>query len=272
MIIRLGQLAGPSTPCETVVVLPDAPDRPATAVHLELRRHAAEMPHHHHRREPAYPALPGAVTCGRRWVVDRAADMRGLDPGQRTAQQPPYPPNARLAYLFVEPGAADIPRRAACTLSISRMIREMGVAPRRTRRRGLPADGHFSRLARVLLDELTLMPGSGLRLPASSHPKIALVTAQLAAAPAGQRPCVNGRKHVGVSERSFGVSMDSGNEAQLRPMATTAPPSRCAPRTRKRRECAACVRRPRVRRSPTAFIVMFKKGDGHTASTLSRLK
>ena len=261
MIIRLGQLAGRSTSCETVVVLPDAPDRPATAVHLDFADYEAEMPHHHHRQGQLILALHGAVTCTAAdglWIVPPTCAV--WIPGGVPHSNHPTP-NARLAYLFVEPGAADMPQ-SCCTLSISPMIREMILrladAPA-----GSAADDHFSRLARVLLDELTLMPGSGLRLPTSSHPKIALVTAQLAAAPADRRPLREWAKQVGMSERSFkrlmvqetGLSFGRWRR-QLHLLVAL-------------RELASGASVQHVSgilgyESPTAFIVMFKKAMGMT--------
>jgi len=184
MIIRLGQLAGHAASCQTVVV-PDGSGRSATAVHLDFADYEAEMPHHHHRQGQLILALHGAVTCTAAdclWIVPPTCAV-WIPGGVPHSNHPTS--NARLAYLFVEPGAAVMPQNC-CTLSISPMIREMILrladAPEAS-----ATDDHFDRLTQVLLDELTLMPESGLRLPTSAHPKIALVTALLAATPADWR-------------------------------------------------------------------------------------
>jgi hypothetical protein len=156
---------------------------------------------HHHRQGQLILALHGAVTCTAAdglWIVPPSCGV-WIPGGVPHSNRPT--PNARLAYLFVEPGAAAMPQNC-CTLSISPMVREMVLrladAPT-----AAGADDHFGRLARVLLDELTLMPGSGLLLPTSAHPKIAMVTALLAEAPADRRPLREWAKYVGMSERSF---------------------------------------------------------------------
>jgi hypothetical protein len=78
--------------------------------------------------------------------------------------------NARLSFLFVEPGAAALPTQC-CTLSISPMLREMilhlAAIPQAYER-----GGHTEQLVRVLLDELALMPVEHFHLPVSDHPKI----------------------------------------------------------------------------------------------------
>lgn len=200
MIINLGQLRGQDTSCHAVVV-PDRTGLSATAVHLDFAGYEAEMPHHHHRQGQLILALHGAVTCTAAdalWIVPPACGV--WIPGGVPHSNHPTP-NARLAYLFVEPGAARMPE-TCCTLSISPMVREMILrfadAPAAS-----VADDHFGRLARVLLDELALMPRSGLTLPTSAHPKIAAVTALLAANPADWRPLREWAKHVAMSERSF---------------------------------------------------------------------
>ncbi len=93
--------------------------------------------------------------------------------------------NARLSYLFVEPGAAALPLEC-CTLSVSPMLREM-ILHLADVPGSYGPDDHVGRLVRVLLDELALMPKQGLELPVSSHPKIAMIAAA----------------HVAMSERSL---------------------------------------------------------------------
>lgn len=261
MIVRLGQLAGREASCHTAIVLPDGPDRQATAVHLDFADYEGEMPFHHHRQGQLILALHGAVTCTAAdglWIVPPSCGV--WIPGDVPHSNHPTP-NARLAYLFVEPGAAAMPQNC-CTLSISPMVREMVLrladAPTAS-----AADAHFGRLARVLLDELALMPGSGLRLPTSAHPKIALVTALLADAPADRRPLREWARHVGMSERSFkrlmvqetGLSFGRWRRqlhllVALRELATGASVQHVASIL--------------GYESPTAFIVMFKKAMGMT--------
>ncbi|ALN71918.1 helix-turn-helix domain-containing protein [Aureimonas sp. AU20] len=260
MIVKLGQLGGYTTSCHAAVV-PDGSGRPATAFHLDFADYEAEMPHHHHRQGQLILSLHGAVTCTAAdglWIVPPTCGV--WIPGGVPHSNHPTP-NARLAYLFVEPGAAAMPPNC-CTLSISPMVREMILrladAPAATE-----ADDHFSRLARVLLDELAQMPGSGLRLPTSAHPKIALVTAMMAAAPADRRSLGEWAHHVAMSERSFkrlmvqetGLSFGRWRR-QLHLLVAL-------------RELASGASVQHVSgllgyESPTAFIVMFKKAMGMT--------
>jgi len=161
---------------------PDATDRPAVASRLQVADHDAEIPVHDHRKGQLILALHGAVTCevaNALWIVPPQCGVwiPGSMPHSNRATA-----NARLCYLFVEPGVVDLPLHCV-TLSISPMVREMILhladAPQ-----DYPRGGHTDRLARVLLDELVQMPAERLYLPVSDHPKIRALAAALSANPA----------------------------------------------------------------------------------------
>lgn len=205
MISKSGQSAKTRRPCSADVD-PDRSDRPAVALHVDFSDYEAEVPQHRHPQGQLILALHGAVTCTAAnglWIVppDCGVWIPGGVPHSNQVT-----PNARLSYLFVEPGAADLPLEC-CTLSVSPMLREMilrlaevpgGHAPA-----SHPPDDHTGRLLRVLLDELALMPKEGLRLPVSSHPKIAAITAALTAEPGDRRTLGDWAAHVAMSERSL---------------------------------------------------------------------
>lgn len=257
MIVKLGQSAKRVQSCSDDV---DSigPRRSANALHLDFTDYTAEMPRHHHRQGQLILALHGAVTCTAAdglWIVPPTCAV--WIPGDVPHSNHPTA-NARLAYLFVEPDAAVMPQ-TCCTLAISPMVREMilrlAEAP--------SVDEHFDRLARVLLDELTQMPASGLKLPTSDHPKIAMVTELLAADPADRRSLREWATLVAMSERSFkrlmaqetGLSFGRWRR-QLHLLVAL-------------RELASGASVQNVSNilgyeSPTAFIVMFKKAMGMT--------
>jgi AraC-like DNA-binding protein/quercetin dioxygenase-like cupin family protein len=263
MIVRLGQILDGDASCNTVVVLSEDAGRLATAVDLDFADYEAEMPRHQHRQGQLILALHGAVTCTANnglWIVPPTCGI-WIPGGVPHSNHPTS--NARLAYLFVEPGAAVLPD-GCCTLSISPMIREMIL--RLADEPTTPtSDDHPNRLASVLLEELSRMPASGLMLPTSTHPKVALVTSELAAAPADRRPLLQWAKRVGMSERSFkrlmvqetGLSFGRWRQ-QLHLLVAL-------------RELASGASVQHVSgvlgyESPTAFIVMFKKAMGVTPS------
>ncbi|MFT8990419.1 MAG: helix-turn-helix transcriptional regulator [Gluconobacter albidus] len=240
---------------------PDWPDRPAVAVHLDFSDYEAEVPQHQHRQGQLILALHGAVTCTAAnglWIVtpDCGVWIPGGVPHSNRVTS-----NARLSYLFVEPGAAALPLEC-CTLSVSPMLREMILhladAPG-----GYRPDDHIGRLVRVLLDELALMPKQGLELPISSHPKIAMIAAALTAEPSDRRTLGEWAVHVAMSERSLKRLMvqETGLtfgrwRRQLHLVIAL-------------RELASGATVQRVSsdlgyESATAFIVMFKKALGTT--------
>lgn len=142
---------------------PDETDRPAVASRLQVAEHDAEIPVHEHRKGQLILALHGAVTCevaNALWIVPPQCGVwipGGMPHSNRATA------NARLCYLFVEPGVVDLPAQCV-TLAISPMLREMILhladAPL-----DYPHGSHTNRLARVLLDELVQMPAEHLSLP-----------------------------------------------------------------------------------------------------------
>ena len=200
MISKSGQSARKLRPCNADFD-PERSDRPAVALHVDFSNYEAEVPQHQHRQGQFVLALHGAVTCTAAdglWIVPPGCGV-WIPGGVPHSNQ--VTPNARLCYLFVEPGAAALPREC-CTLSVSPMLREMIL-----RLADVPGsyadDDHVGRLERVLLDELALMPKEGLGLPVSRHPKIAMIAAALTAEPSDRRTLGEWAAHVAMSERSL---------------------------------------------------------------------
>jgi AraC-like DNA-binding protein len=174
---------------------------PAMAFRVDFADYEVEGVQHRHPQGQLILALHGAVTCTAEsgvWVVppDCGLWVPGGVPHSNHVTS-----NARLTYLFVEPGAAKLPDEC-CTLSVSPMLREMIHRAADLSERGVP-DGHVDRLTRVMLDELALMPRERLELPVSDHPKIALIAAALLADPSDRRTLAQWAEHVAISERSL---------------------------------------------------------------------
>lgn len=180
---------------------PDLMDRPAVARQLDFADHEAEVPLHTHRKGQLILALHGAVTCtadNEIWIVPPNCGVwipGGVPHSARATA------NARLDYLFVEPGAAGLPEDC-CTLSVSPLIREM--VDRLAREPAdYPSDGHAARLARVTLDELADMPRERFNLPISGNPKIRAIADALTAEPSDRSTSAQWARRVAMSERSL---------------------------------------------------------------------
>lgn len=239
----------------------DWSDRPAFAVRLDFSDYEAEVPQHQHKEGQLILALHGAVTCRTEngiWIVP--PDCGVWIPGG-VLHSNLVTPNARLSYLFVQPEAARLPQQC-CTLSVSPMLREMILRLADIPVNSAP-DDHVDRMMRVLLDELAQMPIQGLDLPASSHPKIAAITAALMAEPSDRRTLVDWAAHVAMSESSLkrlmvqetGLTFGRWRRQMHLVIAL--------------RELASGATVQRVSsdlgyESVTAFIVMFKKALGTT--------
>jgi AraC-like DNA-binding protein len=260
MIFKSGQSEKTLRPCGADFD-PSRSDRPAVALHVDFSYHEAEVPQHQHRQGQLILALHGAVACSaanRLWTVPPNCGV-WIPGGVPHSNQ--VTPNARLSYLFVEPGVAALPEEC-CTLSVLPMLREMILRLADVQSSYAP-DDHVGRLVRVLLDELALMPKEGLELPVSSHPKIAVIAAALTAEPSDRRTLGEWATHVAMSERSLKRLMVQ--ETGL----TFGQWRRQLHLVIALRELASGATVQRVSsdlgyESATAFIVMFKKALGTT--------
>ncbi|MDP9762510.1 MULTISPECIES: AraC family transcriptional regulator [Agrobacterium] len=199
MISKSGQPLMKPT-CSTAIDL-SLSHGPAMAFRVDFADYEAEGHQHQHPQGQLILALHGAVTCTAKsgvWVVppDCGLWVPGGVPHSNQVTS-----NARLTYLFVEPGAAELPDEC-CTLSVSPMLREMIHRIADLSERDAP-DAHVDRLMRVMLDELALMPRERLELPVSDHPKIALIAAALLANPSDRRTLGEWAEHVAISERTL---------------------------------------------------------------------
>lgn len=191
----------PATSSTVFVFDPDLTDRPAVVGQLDFTDYAAEVPMHTHRKGQLILARHGAVTCtadNEIWIVPPNCGVwipSGVPHSARATA------NARLNYLFVEPGAAELPE-VCCTLSVSSLVREL-VDRLACESADYPTDSHAARLARVTLDELAGMPRERFNLPISSHPKVRAIADALAAAPSDRRTLREWAKSVAMSERSL---------------------------------------------------------------------
>ncbi|EHH03528.1 transcriptional regulator, AraC family protein [Agrobacterium tumefaciens CCNWGS0286] len=186
--------------CSTAIDL-SLSQGPAMAFRVDFADYEAEGVQHQHPQGQLILALHGAVICTAEtgmWVVppDCGLWVPGGVPHSNKVT-----PNARLTYLFVEPGAAALPAEC-CTLSVSPMLREMIHRVADLSESGA-RDAHVDRLVRVMLDELALMPRERLELPVSDHPKIAMIAAALLAKPSDRRTLGQWAEHVAVSERTL---------------------------------------------------------------------
>lgn len=156
---------------------------------------------HVHRKGQLIVARHGAVTCTAGddvWIVPPHCGVwipGGIPHSARATD------NARLNYLFVEPGAARLPEYC-CALSISPLIREL-IDRLVHEPMDDDRDSHAARLARVTLDELAEMPRERLNLPISAHRKIRVIADALTADPSDRSTLGDWASRLAMSERSL---------------------------------------------------------------------
>lgn len=168
---------------------------------VDVVDHRSEVPVHAHRMGQLVLALQGGVSCevpGSVWMVPPrcAVWIPGDLPHCVRATA-----NARICYLFVQPGAAALPARC-CTLSISPLVQAL-ILDMAGQAGNYAVDSPTGRKAVVLLEELARMPVEQLFLPVSAEPRVGRIAKMLADDPADRRTLAEWGRRVAMSERSL---------------------------------------------------------------------
>src|SRR3954470_5393890 len=127
---------------------------PVIAVRVDVIGTKGEVPDHRHRKGQLVFALGGGVTCrvpSGLWMVPPHCGV--WIPGSMDHSNVATA-NARIFFVYIEPGIADLPDRC-CTLSITPLLRELIVE---LSDRGHDDDARCGLLTQVLLAELPRMP------------------------------------------------------------------------------------------------------------------
>ena len=171
------------------------------ALRLEVEQNAVEQPRHRHLKGQLVLALHGAVTCdvsNAMWMAppQHAVWIPGGTPHSNRATD-----NARIYFLFIDPGAVQMPREC-CTLTISPLIREL-ILHLAAEPAAYPEAGPTARLVAVLLEQLAEAPVAHLHLPISAHPKLRRIADALAVDPGDRRTLVQWAQSLAMSERTL---------------------------------------------------------------------
>jgi AraC-like DNA-binding protein len=171
---------------------------PAIAVRVDVTETRAEVREHWHRKGQLVFALGGGVTCrvpNGLWMVPPHCGVWVPSTMQHSNIATA---NARIFFVYIEPGAANLPERC-CTLSISPLLREViiGLAD------CMPNDARGEFLGKILLAELPLMPVQQLHLPISAEPRLRRIAESLADDPADRSTLAQWANRVALSESSL---------------------------------------------------------------------
>ncbi|WP_192252107.1 AraC family transcriptional regulator [Mesorhizobium silamurunense] len=171
---------------------------PAIAVRVDVSETRAEVPDHWHRKGQLVFALGGGVTCrvpSGLWMVPPHC---GVWVPSTMKHSNIATANARIFFVYIEPGAADLPDRC-CTLSISPLLRELIIELSEC----APDEPRGGFLGKVLLAELPRMPVQQLHLPISSEPRLGRIAEALAEDPADRSTLAEWANRVALSESSL---------------------------------------------------------------------
>lgn len=180
---------------------PDSSSQAAQAFRIRVAQSVQEIPFHQHRKGQLILALHGGITCEveqAMWMVPTqyAVWIPGKMPHSNRATT-----NARLCFLFIEPGAVVMPDQC-CTLKISPLVREL-ILRLAEQLRDEDDSQTRQRLIQVLFDELPHQPVEQLHLPMSRHPKIRQIADRLAQFPDERKTLAQWASSLAMSERNL---------------------------------------------------------------------
>jgi AraC-like DNA-binding protein len=180
---------------------PDSLDSLVTAVLVETSGKNDELPMHVHRKGQMVIALRGSVMCRSPsgwWIVppNGAVWIPGGIPHSNHASD-----FAKLYVICIAPDVADLPRECR-SFTITPLIRELIHSLARLSPH-YPKEGSTSRLARVLLDQLTQLAPDDVFLPISDNHRLQQIASSLLDNPADRSTIAEwGRRHA-MSERTL---------------------------------------------------------------------
>ncbi|MFB2564192.1 helix-turn-helix transcriptional regulator [Rhizobium sp. IMFF44] len=169
------------------------------AVRIDVSQNEREAPEHRHRKGQLVMPLHGGVTCrvpNGMWMVPPHCGVwvPGGIPHSNVATA-----NARLFFLFIEPGAADLPERC-CTLSLSPLVREL-IIEMADHSDVATADAEL--ITTLLLSALSRMPVEHLHLPLTVEPRLGRIASALVDDPSDRSTIEQWAARVAMSENSL---------------------------------------------------------------------
>lgn len=180
----------------------DSVSRDVVTLGLKLVTSRIESDVHHHRRAQCIMALSGLLTC------EAEEGIMIIPPG--TALWIPPGVQHRTMFsgkvegynAFIEPAVArDLPVKC-CSLVASPLLRELLV-----RTAGYPMDladgGMESRVASLLIEEISISKVGQLHLPMPGDPRLRAIFQNIMESPADRRTMKDWAKHAAMSERTF---------------------------------------------------------------------
>ena len=171
----------------------------AHAARIDVSQHEREAPEHRHRKGQLVMASRGGVTCrvpSGMWIVPPHCGVwvPGGMPHSNVATA-----NARLFFLFIEPGAADLPDRC-CTLSLSPLVRELIIE---MADQSKVATAYGETMITLLLSALSRMPVEDLHLPLTSEARLNRIASALVEDPSDRSTMAQWANRLAMSENSL---------------------------------------------------------------------
>lgn len=175
--------------------------QPAIAIRVQAENEGAEHPLHSHRKGQLILMMHGSATCQvpeALWFVppQHAVWVPGGMPHNSHASD-----DAKLYFLFVEPGAVTMPSNC-CTLVITPLMREL-ILYLAEQEPEYEENSAIDKLVWVLLDQLSKAGVEQLHLPISQNPIIKHMLHKLNADPSDRTTLAQWATHFSMSDRTL---------------------------------------------------------------------
>lgn len=180
---------------------PDQHAQPAIALHVDVQAGAQEQELHTHRKGQLVLALQGAVMCEVEqaiWLVPTGHAV--WIPGG-VVHRNRITDNARLCFLFIEPGAVPMPDQC-CTLLVSALVQEL-ILHLAQQAPDYLEHSLSARLVALLFELLDKNPVERLYLPMSQEPRLHKITRAWSTQLSERRTLEQWADYLGMSSRSL---------------------------------------------------------------------
>lgn len=175
--------------------------QPAVAIRVHVESEHREHPQHSHRKGQLILMVQGWATCEVSRALWFVPPQHAVWIPGGTSHSSRASLNADLYFLFIEPGAAQLPDHC-CTLAISPLLSELI----RHLARGEPAyieGSKTERMVDVLLEQLEDAPVQQLHLPISQAPAIRRMLEALSADPSDRSTLAQWAVRLAMSDRTL---------------------------------------------------------------------
>lgn len=175
--------------------------QPAVAVQVHLEDERSEHPQHSHRKGQLILMIQGWATCEVPQALWFVPPQHAVWVPGGTSHSSRASSNAQLYFLFIEPGATQMPDHC-CTLTITPLVSEL-IRHLACGEQDYQRGSKTERVVEVLLEQLAEAPAQQLHLPISPAPAIRRMLDAISADPSDRTTLPQWAARLAMSDRTL---------------------------------------------------------------------